>query len=158
MPQEIITITPGPEFKACAAALLASDGRIHPKHTEGIRENEGPFLAEVRSRVRSLPTPANAGHTGLRSDVAAGTRAHGIGDGSAYESSLGGSRAVIPAGLDSLGPGGGWFHPTWGRPPMQFQKGYSWFTKPLQAKSGEVASDLHEVNEEEADFIASHGG
>src|SRR3546814_1903319 len=59
-----------------------------------------PTRRSSELRVRSLPTPANAGHTGLRNDVAAGTHASGIGDGSTYWSSLGGSRAVIPAGLD----------------------------------------------------------
>lgn len=156
MPVTII-ITPGPEFKRCAAALLTVDGRIHPKHTDDIQDHESPFLSEVRGRVRSLPTPANAGHTGLRSDVAAGTHAEGIGDGSTYWSSLGGSRAVIPAGLDSETASGGWFHPVWGRAPTVFQKGYSWFTKPLLAKNAIVAQGLKEVNDDEAEFVAGHG-
>lgn len=153
MPSEIITVTPGPEFKRCAAALLTSDGRIHPKHTDEIQEHEDPFLALVRGKVRSLPTPANAGHTGLRGDVASGTHVDSTGDGSSYWSALGGSRAVIPAGLD----GAGWFHPVFGRPPYVFQRGYSWFQKPLQAAGVVITHGLDEVNNDEAEFIASHG-
>lgn len=155
MPTEIITITPGPEFKACAAALLVSDGRIHPKHTEDIQDKEGQFLAMVRGKV--MATPARTGqHTGLRADIAAGTSVAGTGDGSTYSSSLGGSRAIIPEALDTLA---GWTHPVFGRPPFVFQQGgYNWFTRPLTEAGAIISNDLHETNEEEAEFVASHGG
>ena len=154
MPTEIITITPGPEFAACANALLVVDGRIHDKHTDEIQERENPFLSMVRRNV--LSTPARTGqHTGLRADIAAGTHAASIGDGSTYWSSLGGSRAIIPTGLDTLP---GWTHPVFGHSPYVFQRGgYNWFTKPLTDAGQIILSDLHEVNEEEADFVASHG-
>lgn len=153
MPTEIITITPGPEFAACAAALTVVDGRIHSKHTDEIREHENPLLAMVRRNV--MATPARTGqHTGLRADIAAGTHATGIGDGSTFWSSLGGSRAIIPAGLDTLP---GWAHPVFGQGHVFQRGGFNWFTKPLTAAGAIVVTGLHQVNEEEADFVASHG-
>lgn len=154
MPTEIITITPGPEFKACAAALLTVDGRIHPKHTDEIRDHENPFVSRVRANV--LATPATTGqHTGLRADIAGATHAAGIGDGSTYWSSLGGSRAIIPAGLDTLP---GWFHPVFGNAPYVFQRGgYNWFTKPLEQMGQIIGPELDHVNNEEAEFVAGHG-
>jgi hypothetical protein len=153
VPTEIITITPGPEFAACANALMVVDGRIHPKHTEEIRDHENPLLAMVRRNV--MATPARTGqHTGLRADIAAGTHATGIGDGSTFWSTLGGSRAIIPAGLDTLP---GWTHPVFGRSHVFQRGGYNWFTKPLTAAGAVVVNGLHRVNEEEADFVASHG-
>lgn len=151
---EIITITPGPEFKACAAACLQVDGRIHPKHTDEIQEKESSFLAMVRGNV--LATPARTGqHTGLRRDIAGATEARSTGDGSIYSSSLGGSRAIIPEALDTLA---GWTHPVFGRPPYVFQQGgYNWFTRPLEQRGAIIATDLHQVNESEAEFIAGHG-
>lgn len=155
MPTQIITMTPGPEFKACAQALLQVDGRIHPKHTDEIQEKESPFLAMVRANV--MATPARTGqHTGLRADIAASTHVAGIGDGSTYWNSLGGSRANIPGYLDT---GPGWSHPVFGKPPWVFQQGgYNWFTQPLTESGQIISGDLHEVNESEAEFVASHGG
>lgn len=146
-----ITMIPGPEFKRCAAALLTVDGRIHPKHTDEIQEKEPPFLAMVRARV--MATPARTGqHTGLRADIAASTHSAGIGDGSTYWNDLGGDRANIPGYLDE---GPGWMHPVFGRPPYVFQQGgYNWFTKPLLQAGQVVSSDLHQVNESEAEYIA----
>lgn len=154
MPDQIITIEPGPEFKACAAALLEVDGRIHRKHVDEIRDHENPFLAMVRGRV--MATPATTGqHTGLRADIAAGTHASGIGDGSTYWSSLGGSRAIIPGAMDT---GAGWTHPVFGRTPWVFQRGgFNWFTRPLTEAGAIVSGEMHTVNEEEAAFIAGHG-
>lgn len=154
MPEEIITIDPGPEFKACAAALLSVDGRIHRKHTDEIQDHQDSFLSMVRGRV--MATPARTGqHTGLRADIAAGTHASGTGDGSTYWSSLGGSRAIIPAGLDTLA---GWAHPVFGKSPYVFQRGgYNWFTKPLTDAGAIISSELDRVNNEEAEFIAAHG-
>lgn len=147
----IIHYIPGPEFKRCAAACLTVDGRIHIKHVKEIREKESKFLAMVRRNV--LATPARTGqHTGLRADIAAGTNAAGIGDGSTYWSSLGGSRAIIPAGLDTLP---GWTHPVFGKAPYVFQRGgYNWFTKPLTRAGAVISNDIHDVNEDEASYIA----
>lgn len=150
----IITLIPGPEFKRCSAACLTVDRRIHRKHVHEIREREKELLTLVRRNV--LATPARTGqHTGLRRDIAAGTHARGIGDGSMYWSSLSGSRAIIPAGMDTLP---GWTHPVFGKSPFVFQKGgFNWFSKPLMAAGQVISSDIDAVNEDEAEFIASHG-
>lgn len=130
------------------------DKRIHKKHVHEIREREKDLLNLVRRNV--LATPARTGqHTGLRADIAAGTHARGIGDGSMYWSSLSGSRAIIPAGMDTLP---GWKHPVFGKSPWVFQRGgFNWFTKPLMAAGQTISSDIDAVNEDEAEFIASHG-
>lgn len=149
-----IILIPGPEFKRCAAACLTVDSRIHRKHVHEIRQRERQLLALVRRNV--LATPARTGqHTGLRADIAGNTHAKGIGDGSEYWSSLGGSRAIIPAGMDTLP---GWSHPVFGRGPSVFQRGgFNWFTRPLTQAGQVIGHDIHEVNEDEAEFIASHG-
>lgn len=151
MPTQVITMIPGPEFKRCAAACYAVDGRIHRKHVDEVRDHENPFLAMVRKNV--MATPARTGqHTGLRADIAGGTHASGIGDGSTYWSSLGGSRAIIPAGLDTLP---GWTHPVFGKSPYVFQRGgYNWFTKPLERAGQIISTELHAINESEAEYIA----
>lgn len=156
-----VWILAGPEFQAVGNALREIDARLPNEFRKTIVRKARPYVAEVKANVRALPTPSHAGHTGLRSKVAAGvhTRAKlgrnaGVRIATRMPSA---NMAIIPRGLDSRGDGPGWTHPVFGH-GHAFQHGFSWFTEPLSRKGPELRDALREELDRAASFVAAHGG
>lgn len=154
-------IVAGPEFRAVGNALREIDARLPNEFRKTIVRKARPYVAEVKRNVRSLPTPSHAGHTGLRSKVAAGvhTRAKlGRNAGVVIATRMpSANMAIIPRGLDSRGRGPGWTHPIFGH-GSTFQHGYSWFIEPLSHKGPDLRQALADELEIAARYVAAHGG
>lgn len=167
MAERRIWIVAGPEFVAVGEALREIDRRLPGQFRRTIRNKARPYVAEVKSIVRHLPTPHNAGHTGLRRRIARGVRLQakltGRGAGVRITTSMADRSEVgLPRGMDSMSwrsRGGGWFHPVFGRPgTREFQKGYSWFLEPLSHKRDDLRDALKDELEDAARYVAAHGG
>jgi hypothetical protein len=157
MPQYVVIA--GPEFKRVEAALAKADAEFPKRFERRIKQLAEPLAAAAASRVLSLPTPSNAGHTGLRSRVAAGVgvRANQRAGVRITTSMADPSERAIPRGLDN-GPRG-WRHPVFGnRANWVTQPGYSWFLETMQDSRRAFERGLTDVIEEAAQDIAQAGG
>lgn len=166
MARRTIWVVAGPEFVAVGNALRQIDRSLPGEFRRTIRNKARPYVAEVKSIVRHLPTPQNAGHTGLRRRIARGVRLQakltgGNAAGVRITTSMANRSEVgLPRGMDSMSwrmLGGGWFHPVFGR-GREFQKGYSWFVEPLSNKRDDMRRALADELDEAARYVAAHGG
>lgn len=158
---ERVWIVAGPEFRAVGDALRQIDARLPNDFRKTIVRKARPYVAEVKALARALPTPMQAGHTGLRRRVAAGvhTRAKlGANAGVRISTRMADpSQAIIPRGLDSRTGSGGWVHPVFGH-GHSFQHGFSWFTEPLGRKGPDMRDALKEELQRAAEYVAARGG
>lgn len=148
----------GPEWERVVAALTRADAQMQGKLRDAI-EDDAERLADVaRGRVLGLPTPANAGHTGLRVKVAAGVHVERQGTGGVrvQTSMPTRSEGVIPRGLDRPK---GWRHPLFGDKNNWFSNpGYDWFISTFAHSEKLIEHDLDKVLERAAKDIAEAGG
>lgn len=150
----------GREFQEVAARLRAIDARLPTQLRKEMRDAVKPYVQRVKAEVRALPTPANAGRTGLRRRVARGvgvrasvTRRSGL---RVVTRMANPDEAVIPRGLDSGVKG--WRHPVFGnRNNWVRQPGFSWFREPLADSRPSIERALTEVLEDARDFVARAG-
>lgn len=147
------TILTGPEWERTIAALGRIDGEI-PREARDTIERDAKTLAEVaRGRVLGLPTPANAGHTGLRAKVAAGVHVERQGNGGVrvQTSMPTRSEGIIPRGLDRAK---GWRHPLFGDKNHWFSNpGYDWFISTFSNAEDKIEKDLTSVLERAANTV-----
>jgi hypothetical protein len=144
----------GPEWERVIAAL----GRANDDLPDDLRDaivDDAERLADVaKGRVLGLPTPRNAGHTGLRSKVAAGVHVERQGTGGVrvQTSMPTASEGIIPRGLDRAK---GWRHPLFGDKNHWFSNpGYDWFVSTFARSEDMIESHLHHVLERAAREIA----
>lgn len=157
MPEEVIVF--GPEWKLVIEELRLQDEELPHKAHEETRQLAEKYAQKAVDKVNSLPTPSNAGHTGLRARVGAGVHV--------VDTDLAGIRVVtsmdnpseriIPRGLDS--PGTGWKHPLFGDRNHWFRnEGYSWFRETFSDSHDDFERNLTDVIENSAHRIADAGG
>ncbi|MFD8117095.1 hypothetical protein [Streptomyces microflavus] len=156
MPQFVIIA--GPEFRKVEAALAKADAAFPEKFRNRIEELAEPLAGKARAKVIGLPTPSNAGSTGLRQRVAEGVavRVNGRGGVRITTSMSEPDERIIPRGLDRAR---GWRHPLFGNRDHWFANpGYSWFMETMQDGQGEFERELTDVIEDTARDIADAGG
>lgn len=152
------TMRAGPEWERVIVALTRADDEMQVKLTASI-EDDAEGLADVaRGRVLGLPTPRNAGHTGLRAKVARGVHVERQGEfGVRVQASMPTkSEGIIPRGLDRPK---GWRHPLFGDKDHWFANpGYDWFISTFAHSEKEVGNHLVDVLDRAAKDIADAGG
>ena len=139
------SIVSGPEWLRIIEVL----GRVNEELPHQLRDaihDEAEDLADVaRNRVLGLPTPRNAGHTGLRAKVAAGVQVIDRGEGGVRVTTTmaTSSEGIIPRGLDRAK---GWRHPLFGDKSRWFSNpGYDWFLSTFSRSEGEFEDKLDKV-------------
>jgi hypothetical protein len=157
-----IAIIAGDEFRRVGDALREIDASLPGEFRKELRDAAKPFAQEVKARVRRLPTPRHAGHTGLRARVARGVRVQaklGRNSGVRIVTSMDRrNEAIIPRGLDSRTKLRGWLHPVFGHGPMVLQEGGSWFIEPLSEKRPQLVKVLLHVLNDAAQRVERAGG
>jgi hypothetical protein len=152
------TVLAGPEWERVIAALGRVDAELPGRLRDAI-EDDAEKLADVaRGRVLGLPTPRNAGHTGLRAKVAAGVHVvrQGTGGVRVQTSMPTRSEGIIPRGLDRPK---GWRHPLFGDKNHWYSNpGYDWFLSTFSHSEDLFERDLKRVLERAADNVADAGG
>jgi hypothetical protein len=148
------SIISGPEWERVIAAL----GRVNddvPGELGDAIEADAEKLADVaRGRVLGLPTPRQAGHTGLRKKVAAGVHVdrRGTGGVRVQTSMPTPSEGIIPRGLDRPK---GWRHPLFGDKNHWYSNpGYDWFISTFSQADGLIENHLLNVLKRAADSVA----
>lgn len=148
----------GPEWERVIAALDRANDQ-NPDDLRDVIEQDAERLAVVaKGRVLGLPTPRNAGHTGLRAEVAAGVHVERQGTGGVrvQTSMPTASKGIIPRGLDRPK---GWRHPLFGDKGHWFSNpGYDWFISTFSSAEDEIEMDLTDVLKRSAERIADAGG
>lgn len=151
------TVIAGPEWERVIAALGRANDNL-PKELGDAIEADAENLADVaRGRVLGLPTPRNAGHTGLRAKVAAGVHVDRRSTGSVrvQTSMPTRSEGIIPRGLDRPK---GWRHPLFGDKDHWYSNpGYDWFLSTFSNSEKLIERDLDKVLERAADRIDRAG-
>ncbi len=152
-----VHIVSGPEFRNAAAALRAVDTQLPTQLRTRMRQAIQPAVARAKEKVRSLPVSGQAGTTGLRRRVAAGTRIQASTGRNArlrvITSMADPDEAVIPRGLDSAA---GWRHPVFGNQDVwvtQRPQRTGWFTETLADGRDEVQRGLEDALEWAAEFV-----
>lgn len=154
MPQEVIVF--GPEWARVKAELRKAQTSIPHKLDDEIEQLAEKYADKARRKVMSLPTPRNAGHTGLRARVAAGVHVVNTpGAGVRVTTSMARpDERIIPLGLDRKE---GWRHPLFGDKNHWFRNpGYSWFRETFSDAQGDFEKHLTNVLENAAHEIAGH--
>ncbi|USC17040.1 hypothetical protein [Rhodococcus sp. 11-3] len=113
---------------------------------------------KARENILAMPTPANAGHTGMRAEIAAGVRVRRMGPGLIRIGTQmsDNDEAMLPRGTDTRASGHkGWEHPFFGdRSRWYRQSGsFSWFLDAMQDGRDDIVRRLNEVLEDAADRI-----
>lgn len=153
-------VTAGREFQEVANRLREIDATLPTRFRREIRNAVKPYVQRTKANARALPTPANAGTTGLRRRVARGVSVQakvGRRPGLRVVTRMANpDEAMIPRGLDSGVKG--WRHPVYGnREVWVRQPGFSWFRETLAESRPEIQHALTEVLEDARDFIARAG-
>ncbi|HSE46462.1 MAG TPA: hypothetical protein VLA89_14140 [Gemmatimonadales bacterium] len=153
-----ITVITGPEWKRVVAALTRADEEMPGNFKDAIKDVAEKLADEARARVLALPTPSNAGHTGLRQKVAEGVHVIDRGNGGVrvITSMPTASESIIPRGLDRLK---GWRHPLFGDKNHWFSnRGYSWFMSTFENGEELFENRLDHVLNKAAQDIADAAG
>lgn len=152
------SILTGPEWLRVVEALTRVDAELPHRLRDSIRKDAEDKANEARGRVLGLPTPANAGHTGLRAKVAAGVQVVDRGEGGVRVTTNmpSASEGIIPRGLDRTK---GWRHPLFGDKRHWYSNpGYDWFLSTFSNAEGEFESNLDKVLQAAAKEVADAGG
>jgi hypothetical protein len=148
------TVITGPEWLRVLEALGRVDRDIPDRLQRGIRDIAEDVADVARGRALGLPTPRNAGHTGLRAKVAEGVSVENQGNGGVRVTTSMPTRSegIIPRGLDRVR---GWRHPLFGDKRHWYSNpGYDWFLSTFSHSENVFESKLHRILEEAADDIA----
>lgn len=151
-------IISGPEWERVIAALGRADEEMQGNLRDAIEDDAEDLAKVARGRVLGLPTPRNAGHTGLRAKVAAGVHVEKQGTGGVrvQASMPTPSEGIIPRGLDRPK---GWRHPLFGDKNHWFSNpGYDWFISTFSHSGDLIEHDLKDVLERAAKDVADAGG
>lgn len=146
----------GPEWERVIAALGRANDDMPGQLIDSIEDDAEGLAKVARGRVLGLPTPRNAGHTGLRAKVAAGVHVERHKFGVRVQTSMPtASEGIIPRGLDRPK---GWRHPLFGDKERWYSNpGYDWFVSTFSRAEDQVEFGLHDVLERAADRIADAG-
>lgn len=146
----------GPEWERVIAALGRANDDMPGQLIDSIEDDAEGLAKVARGRVLGLPTPRNAGHTGLRAKVAAGVHVERHKFGVRVQTSMPtASEGIIPRGLDRPK---GWRHPLFGDKERWYSNpGYDWFVSTFSNAEDRVELGLHDVLERAADRIADAG-
>lgn len=150
-------IIAGPEWERVIAALGRADAEMQGRLRDAIVDDAERLADVARGRVLGLPTPRNAGHTGLRAKVAQGVHVEKQGTGGVriQTSMPTRSEGRIPRGLDSPK---GWRHPLFGDKSRWFANpGYDWFISTFSHGDDVIEKDLKNVLEKVADQVDRAG-
>lgn len=156
-----VWIVPGPEWKKAAADLRVVENRL-PSWIEAQMDDAiDPLVARAKAAVKSIDVQGGpAGHTGLRSRVAAGVGVRkGISTKSnayfrIYTSMADASQSPIPRGLDSPK---GWRHPLFGNKNHWFQSRPTrpgWFTDTIADGADSVERAIAQALDRAANTVA----
>jgi hypothetical protein len=143
----------GTDFTRAIAALTAVDRTLSGNVNRRMRAEAEKLIDIAQVKVRALPTPRNAGHTGLRNRIAAGTFLAGQGSNLRVTTSMPEEdEAIIPRGMDR--GAAGWRHPVFGNMNVWVrQNGYSWFAETMESGQQPIERALTNELEAAADFI-----
>jgi hypothetical protein len=143
----------GTDFTRAVAALTAVDRTLSGSINRRMRAEAEKLIEIAQGKVRVLPTPKNAGHTGLRNRIAAGTFLAGRGSNLRVTTSMPEEdEAIIPRGMDSGKKG--WMHPVFGNMNVwAHQNGYSWFMETMEGGQQPIERALTDELEAAAEFI-----
>lgn len=152
------SVISGPEWLRVIEALGRVDAELPHRLRDSIRKDAEDLADVARGRVLGLPTPRNAGHTGLRAKVAAGVKVIDRGEGGVRVTTTmpTASEGIIPRGLDRAK---GWRHPLFGDKNHWYNNpGYDWFLSTFSHGEGQVEKGLDRVLEKAARDVADAGG
>jgi len=146
----------GPEWARVVAALGRANDDLPGDLGDAIEEDAKELANRAKFRVMALPTPRQAGHTGLRRRVARGVHVvkQGTGGVRVQTSMVDPSEGIIPRGLDRPE---GWRHPLFGDKNHWYRNpGYDWFISTFSNSGSEnmIEKSLHDVLEKAGDRIA----
>lgn len=147
----------GPEWARVIAALGRADDEIPREVRDAIVDDAEDLARIARGRVLGLPTPRNAGHTGLRARVAEGVHVEKQGTGGVrvQTSMPTKSEGIIPRGLDRPK---GWRHPLFGDKNHWFANpGYDWFLSTFEHSDELIEGHLDTVLRKVAEKVADAG-
>lgn len=151
-------VWPGPEFDRVEKALREVDSTMRVRLREAMRDEIKPAVQKAQARVRTLPTPSQAGSTGLRRRVSRGVKIQNGGPSlvRVITTMVDPSEAIIPRGLDRTA---GWRHPVFGNKDNWVrQRGYSWFRETLADARPDIVGALTDVLEDARDTVNRAGG
>lgn len=157
MPQYVV-IT-GPEWQRVINELRVIDADMSVRLKGEMYKVAEKYANIAANKARALPTPRNAGHTGLRERVASGV--HVIQRGPAgvrvATSMNEPDERIIPRGFDRKE---GWRHPFFGDRDRWYRNpGYSWFRETFdEGAREEFERELDNVLEHQARRVADAGG
>ncbi|MFJ4828393.1 hypothetical protein ACIP79_00405 [Streptomyces sp. NPDC088747] len=162
MPRQPATfrIDPGSEFSRVAAALREIDEDLPGQLRDELRDAVKPLVREAQRKAQQIPAHGRA-HTGLRTRVAKGVRAHvfvGRKPGVEIVSTMPDkSERNLPAYLDN--PGAGWRHPVFGNRHewVSQHTGAPWFRETFAQGDDDIEGRLDYVMNRAAETIAAAG-
>jgi hypothetical protein len=147
-------IVTGPEWVRVIEALGRVDRELPGRLKRSLKDDAEDLADVARGRVLGLPTPRNAGHTGLRAKVAKGVHVEDRGEGGirVVAEMKQPNESYIPRGLDTVK---GWRHPLFGDKSRWFSNpGYDWFLSTFEQGEKKFESGLDRVLARAADEIA----
>lgn len=156
MPQYVVVF--GPEWERVITELRLIDETMARRLQLRMYKVADKYSDIAANKARRLPTPRNAGHTGLRERVASGV--HPIVRGRAgvriVTSMAEPDERIIPRGFDRKI---GWRHPFFGDRSRWYRNpGYSWFMETMTDSREDFERELTDVLEESARRVADAGG
>lgn len=156
MPQYVIV--QGPEWQRVINELRVIDADMAQRLKSEMFKVAERYSEKAKNNARTLPTPRNAGHTGLRERVASGV--HVVQRGPAgvrvVTSMAEADESIIPRGFDREE---GWRHPFFGDRNRWYRNpGYSWFVEVFQDARDDFERELDNVVEAQARRVADAGG
>lgn len=143
----------GTDFQRAANALRVLERTISGRLHRRMNTEAEKLVEAAQSKVRVLPTPQNAGHTGLRARVASGVHIANRGALLRVQTTMTDSdEAIIPRGLDRGARG--WRHPVFGnRDNWVRQNGYSWFMETMESGQRPMENALTDELEDAANLV-----
>ena len=150
------------DLRLIRLALTEANRDVPREMTKAVTTQARLLRDEARAEIVAMPTPKQAGHTGMRKEIAAGvhnTRLPLTGDATGVRIGTRMSErdeAMLPRGMDSTIKG--WRHPTFGRDPWVRQYGiYSWFMDTMEDGHDPLERRLYEILRDARDAIARGG-
>lgn len=155
-----VWVVPGPEWKVVAAQLGVVENRLPQWIEEQMDDAIGPVVEKTKAAVMRVDVIGGpAGHTGLRSRVAAGVGYRkGVSSKSTaffriYTDMVNTTELPIPRGLDSPV---GWRHPLFGNKNYWFQSrpaNPGWFTDTISDSADSIERQIADALDRAAHFV-----
>jgi hypothetical protein len=151
------------DLRLIRLALTQANREIPREMSKAVTTQARLLRDEARAEIVAMPTPQQAGHTGMRKEIAAGVHVNRlplVGDATGVRI---GTRmterdeAMLPRGMDS--PIKGWRHPFFGDKTRWYRQHgiYSWFMDTMEDGHDPLERRLYEVLRDARDDIAQGG-